>query len=96
MTKLLLKIFPMWYLNFIFADNSDNVRLIKEKAKLKLINNWNVKSNTKKKTYFSFNSNYQIPSLNFLFNFYSLKNTFLPHAKLLLMIFGHIKVSYEQ
>jgi hypothetical protein len=24
------KIFPMWYLNFIFADNSDNVRLFKE------------------------------------------------------------------
>jgi hypothetical protein len=25
------RIFPAWYLNFIFADNSDNVRLFKEK-----------------------------------------------------------------
>jgi hypothetical protein len=30
MMKLLFKIFPMWYLNFIFADNSDNVRLFKK------------------------------------------------------------------
>jgi hypothetical protein len=87
----------MWYLNFIFADNSDNVRLFKEKARLKFINNLNVKSNKKKQTYF-YSFEFQSPNFvsKFMFHFYSLKNTFFPHAKLLLMTFGHIKVSYEQ
>jgi hypothetical protein len=43
MTKLLFLDFPHVVPQFYFADNSDNVRLFKEKAKLTLINNLNVK-----------------------------------------------------
>jgi hypothetical protein len=54
------KIFSKWYFDFSFADNSDNVRLFKEKAMLKLISNLNVKSNKKKKTYL-YSFKFQLP-----------------------------------
>jgi hypothetical protein len=58
----------MWYLDFIFADNSDIVRAVYRKAKLKLINNLNFKSNKKKKTYFN---SFKLPIPNIV----SKKNT---------------------
>jgi hypothetical protein len=76
-TDNFFKIFPLLYLSFVFAYDSDIVRAIKRKPKLlkKIVHNFNFKRYKKVKTYF-IHSNYQSHKhCNFLFYFNSLKNT---------------------